>query len=404
MPSLSASPRTLCAALLALGSTFAHAAEPVRIGLVLAKQGTWAEVGTYAATAAEIAVQQAGGKVLDRPVELTWLDEANPQSAQQNIGKLIADTKVVGVIGGTNSATGLAMAAVAKREKVPLIVSNAAAREITGAQCNRYTFRTILPTPAAARALTPTLLEKGKDWYFLVGNYAYGLDIHNSFAALLKQAGGSEKGFDPVPIGTTDFSSYILKIKGAKPQVVVVGLGGSDQINFLKQWVEFGLKDTALLTTPITSDSAFWAIGDKAATGVYGMQWHYTDPNNSPAEKDFVKRFTEKVGKPPVIEAWLGWTSMRMMLAGIAKAGSTSSKDVVTAMENLTLEENGSKTYYRSWDHQLIHQVLVTRAQPAAANDKWNMIKILDRVPAQASQLDGYYGSREDVGCKLDPL
>lgn len=382
----------------------AQASEPVRIGLVMAKQGTWAEVGTFAATAAEIAVQQAGSQVLGRPIELTWLDEASPQTAQQNITKLIKDNKVVAVIGGTNSAAGLSMASVAKREKVPLIVHGGAAREITGARCNRYTFRSMLPVTGAASALVPKLLERGKDWYFIVGDYAYGHDIHATFGGLLKQAGGTEKGFDPVPVGTTDFSSFILKIKGTKPAVVVVGLGGADQINFLKQWSEFGLKDGPLVTTPITSDSTMWAVGSAAATGVYGMQWHYTDAANSPIEQDFVKRFTQKEGKPPVIEAWLGWTSMRMLLEGIKKAGSTQPGAIVTALENLKLDDKGGAQYFRSWDHQLMHPVLITQAGPAAASDKWNMIKILQKVPGSTSQLDAYYGTQAEVGCTLEPL
>ncbi|MGI4815609.1 MAG: ABC transporter substrate-binding protein [Janthinobacterium lividum] len=386
------------------GVVSAQTQEPIKIGLVLAKQGTWGEVGGMAAASAEIAVQQAGGKVLGRPIETIWYDEGSPQGAQQNMTKLIDQDKVVAVVGGSNSGTGLAMASVAKQAKIPFVITAAAARELTGSLCNRYTFRSELPTPVAARALSPTLLRRGKDWYYLVGNYAYGTDTHSAFAQQLKKAGGTEKGLDLVPVGTSDFSSYILKIKGVKPSVVIVGMGGTDQINFLKQWAEYGMKDGPLLATPITSDTSFWAAGPTATTGSYGMSWHYSDPTNAAADKEFVKLYIRKTGRPPAIEGWLGWVSMRMLIQSIANAGSTQPAAIVSSLETQVMDPKGSPYYFRKWDHQLIHQVLVTKAGPPTTSDKWNVITILDKEPKSLAQPDEYYGTPQEIGCTLEPL
>ena len=128
----------------------AAADEPVRIGMVLAKQGAFGQQGADLAAGVQIALKDAGNKVLGREVELTWLDEADPQNATQNITKLIQDQKVAVVLGGTSSATSLAMGAVAKRSRVPFVSLNAAAREITGKQCNRFMFRGPASVPVYA--------------------------------------------------------------------------------------------------------------------------------------------------------------------------------------------------------------------------------------------------------------
>ena len=141
------------ALLAATKDALAQTTGPVRIGLVYSKQGPGSAIGEYLQRGSALAVAQAGGKVLDRPVELVWLDEANPQVSQQNMEKLIKEDKVVAVVGGNYSSSALAMMSVADREKIPLILTGAAASEITGKNCNRYTFRTQATVPNALMVL-----------------------------------------------------------------------------------------------------------------------------------------------------------------------------------------------------------------------------------------------------------
>lgn len=386
-----------------LQPAFAQADKPIRVGVVSAKQGVFAESGTAAGNGAQLAVDQAGAKVLGRPVEVLWYDDPSPQSAQQNITKLIDDDKVVGVVGGTNSASGLAMAAVAKRAKVPLIVHAGVAREITGKECNRYTFRTAFAIPAATRALGPMLLERGKKWYFISANYAMGQDAYGSMKATVQAAGGQEVGSDQVPLGTSDFSSFILKIRQAKPDVLYAGLAGNDMNNLLKQLAEYGMKDKPVVASPTITDSAMWAVGADAAAGYYTKSWQYTDPANSPDEKQFTKLWLAKFGKPPAIEAWQGWMSMRMMLRAIEKAQSTEGPAIVKALETLKNTDGAMPAYYREWDHQFVHSVLVVKGRAPTA-DKWDMLEVVRKAPAAAADLDALFGTKAEAGCTLGEL
>jgi branched-chain amino acid transport system substrate-binding protein len=310
--------KTVAGGVLAMGMPGllrAQGPAPVKIGMVFAKQGTWTVQGEQLASGVRMALDEVGGKILGHPVELVWYDEPNPQSAQQNMQKLIDEDKVVAVIGGSNSGTSLAMSSVAKRARIPYITPNAAAAAVTGKECTPYTFRTLTTTMVASRALAPALLAVGKKWFFLTANYAFGQDIYSSMSSLLKEAKGTEAGSDLAPLGTTDYSSFILKIRQAKPDVVVAGLPGGDLSTFLKQWAEMGMKGKIPIACPIIGDADLWSIGAAAATGYYGKPWHFSSPGNPAADKAFAKAYMDKHGKPASDKVWLGWFTMRALIA-----------------------------------------------------------------------------------------
>lgn len=391
------------AALSVPGLSFSQAGgpkDPVKIGLIFAKQGTWTEQGEHLVNGARVAVAQAGSKLLDRPVELVWLDEPNPQVAQQNMQKIVDEEKVVAVIGGTNSGTSLAMSSVAQRSKIPFIAANAAARDITGKGCNRYTFRTLATTQVACRAVAPHLANIGKKWYFLVASYVFGLDIYNSMKSELKAVGGTEVGFDQTPLGTTDFSSFILKIRQAKPDVVVLAIQGNDLSNFLKQYKEFGLEGKIQVCNPVIGDSDLWSIGPQASFGIYGKPWHFSDPSNPPADKEFAAAYLKAHGKPAADKAWLGWQSMRLLIGAIQKEGSLDPAKIVTGLETLKVRDGDSLTYFRDWDHQLLHRYLVLKVKKEIT-DKWDYLETIGQSPINPSGLETLFGSKAEIGCTL---
>ncbi len=381
----------------------ARAQEPAKVGLVFAKQGTWTEQGEHLVNGAKVALEQVGSKVLGRPVEFVWLDEPNPQVAQQNMQKMVDEMKVSAVIGGTNSGTSLAMASVAKRSKMPFIAANAAARDITGKECNRYTFRTLATTPVACRAVAPHLASIGKNWYFLVASYVFGLDVYKSMKAELDAVGGKEVGFDETPLGTTDFSSFILKIRQAKPDVVVLAIQGNDLSNFLKQYKEFGLQDKIPVCNPVIGDSDLWSIGAETSFGIYGKPWHFSDPSNPPADKEFAAAYSKAHGRPASDKAWLGWQSMRMLIGAIQKEQSFEPEKIVAGLETLQVRDGEALTYYRDWDHQLLHRYLVLRVKKKIT-DKWDYLELLGQSPANPGDLDTLFGSKAEVGCTLGSL
>src|SRR5476649_1589061 len=150
----------------------AGAAEPIRIGLLLAKTGQIAPQTEYLAQGTYLALEQRNNMIGGRPAELVWLDEPSPQAATQNMQKLVQENKVCAILGGSLSSNALAEEATAAELKVPLVIDNAAATDITGKNCNRYTFRLNTPVLVQSRMLAPFALTYGKKWYFITASFA----------------------------------------------------------------------------------------------------------------------------------------------------------------------------------------------------------------------------------------
>jgi len=269
----------------------ARAAEAIKIGVLLPKSGPYAVQGETGKNGAQIAVDDFGGSVLDRPVQIIWLDESSPQSSQQNMRKLIEEEKVTAVQGGVSSGDVLAIMPVAEQAKMLLMATGPNATEITGKNCNKYTFRVDLPNKVTVQSVYPQLKERGKNWYFIVASYAWGIDAYNQMKDVLVKDGGTVLGYDQAPLGTTDFSSYILKLRQAKPDVLYVGLGGTDLTNLLKQMHEIGLTRQMGLSAPIVNDSDLWTAGPDAAFGTYPKLWNYTGPHLSKRSSEFADAY-----------------------------------------------------------------------------------------------------------------
>ena len=379
----------------------AAADEPVRIGMVLAKQGAFAQQGADLAAGVQIALKDAGGKVLGRGIELTWLDESDPQSATQNITKLIQDQKVSVVIGGTSSANSLAMGAVAKRSRVPFISLNAAAREITGKACNRFMFRGPASVPVYARAMAPDLLAIGKKWYFLIASFTFGDDVLSTYGDIVKAAGGTIAGIDRVPVETTDLSSYILKVRQAKPDLLVSGLANVGPI--LKQFKEFGMTGQVGVAGPAVSDTDLWSVPREALSGIYGKTWYFNDPNNSAEDKAFVETYRKANNRPPTDRVWFGWFMTRFLLAAMESTKSTDSVKLVEALQGLQFQDGGQLVSFREWDHQLIRRPVVGIAQANSA-DTWDTLKVKSQAVASASELETIFGSKDEISCNMELL
>jgi branched-chain amino acid transport system substrate-binding protein len=283
------------------------------------------------------------------------------------------------------------------------------ATEITGKDCNRYTFRVDLPSHVTVRAIFPTLSEnaKNKRWYFLSASYAWGIDSYNQMRDYMKEKdpGATIVGQDQAPLGTTDFSAFLLKLRGGNPQVAWVTFGGSDLTNFLKQFQGIGMTGKVLISSPIVNDSDLWAAGPQAATGIYPKLWNYTGPFNTPKSQAFAKKYQAKFGEPPEVEAWQDWFGMTSILTAIQKTGSTDSKKLVEFLEGYKFEGyKDMPIYFRSWDHQLVQPVLVTQVKPKIT-DKFDYFDVLAEFPkGGAKELDGFYGTKQEVGCNLGPL
>ncbi len=378
----------------------AAAAEPIKIGLLLAKTGDIAAQTEYLANGSYLALEERGNTIMGRPAELVWYDEPSPQGSQQNMQKLVQEAKVCAVLGGSLSSNALAEQATAAQLKIPFVCNNAAATAINGANCNHYTFRLNTPVAVQAAMFAPFIMGYGKKWYFLTAAYAFGQDIAKSFKELLAKAGGTVVGDDSVPLNTPDYSSFILKIRQAKPDMILGGVPAGDLSTFLKQWNEMGMKGKIPVCEIAIGDTDIWSVGPEAATGLYTSLWWYQNPGNPPDEQKFAADYLKKYGKPAADKAWMGWVAAKSLFESIDAVKSTETEAIIKGLESWKGGTATSPYYWRKGDHQMLLKNLVVEVKPKIT-DKWDYFDVKGMVPKDAADLDSVFGSPAANGCKM---
>ena len=381
----------------------ASAAEPIKIGMIWAKTGQIVQQAEYLAQGTQLALEQRGNMLLGRPAEIVWLDEPNPQGAQQSAERLIEEHKVVGLLGGALSSFALAISSVAKKSKIPYVAANAAAGAITGASCNKYTFRLQPPVDVHTRVLAPYCATLGKKWYLLTAAYAFGQDIKKSFTDYITANGGEVIGADEVPVNTADYSSFILKIRAAKPDVVIGGVSANDLTTFLKQWNELGMRGKIPFAEIAVGNTDLWGVGPEAADGLYTLTWYYQNKNNPPDEQAMAADYLKKYNRPAADKAWMGWMAARALFDSIEKANSTDAAGIVDALEHWSVKRGDITAGYRAFDHQMTNRLLVAGIKPKIT-DKWDYFDVKAELPATQADIDAAFGTQANSACKMDSL
>lgn len=341
---------------------FAKSEQPIKIGVIDPITGTYAAEGGNQNAGAKLAVAQinANGGVLGRPVQLLMEDSAsNVGQSVQKARKLVNRNKVNFLMGSVSSAVALALSQAAHDLNTLYLDIGGHADAVTAKQCRWNTFRTCSTTWLLTAGDFKTIFEKyGKKWYFITPDYAFGHALHRDYVAQLKQAGGTELGNALAPLGTTDFSSYLIKAKAAGPDALIVLTDGDDMINTLKQATQFGLNKAMGIGGPMMELEVLESLPAVARYGYWNMEWYWKQPN-VPHVKEFVDSYKKaNNNKVPTARSWFGFASAHALALAVQKAKSVDTMKVMRALEGLELPPEVAlqphTPVYRAGDHQLI--------------------------------------------------
>jgi branched-chain amino acid transport system substrate-binding protein len=377
--------------------------QPIKIGHLIPQSGFLSAMGEYMIKAAQLAADEinAAGGVLGRQIRLVPEDDQNPGVAVQKATKLIQQEKVDALMGTVSSAVCLAVMDVADRSKMLLVNTGSNSDEIRGKRCNYYTFSVEGSNSQYVNTIARYLLteKKYKRFYFLTSDYAFGHDLLRVARGLLQKMGGTEVGSELVPTGSVDFSTYLLKVKSANPDVVFQNLAGSDQTNFMKQYAEFGL--TMEVAGGLIDTLLMWPVGVGAITGSFPLLWWYDLAYEE--SKRFTAAFTKRYGKPPENQAWGDYYSTKVIAMAMQQAGTTDSKKVVEAMEKVKFDGGkGRELYFRTWDRQLMQPIWVAIGKKKGeAKDQWDIWKIAGEVPDKNESLEIIAATKEENPCEF---
>ncbi len=376
---------------------------PIKIGHLVPLTGFLSPMGDYASKAGKLAIEEinAAGGVLGRQLETIVDDETNPGVGVQKATKLIQQDKVDFLLGTVSSAVALAIMDVAERYQKIFFNTGSNSDEIRGGKCNYYTFCTEASNTQYVKAIGRYLVKNKnyKTFYILTSDYAFGHDLTRVTRRLLNELGGKEIGHDLVPTGTADYSSYLLKIRNAKPEVIFCNVAGGDQTTFLKQYTEFGLKiDVA---GGVTDTVLMWNAGKDTAQGVWTVIW-WGDLEQRVHQEIRDRRIGRSTASRRRTRPGATTPASRCLAEAIKMAGTTESKKVVEALEKIKFDGGkGRELYYRTYDHQLMQPMYVVDIKKTGNKDKYDIFNIVAEVPGKDESLEVIAATKEENPCSM---
>jgi branched-chain amino acid transport system substrate-binding protein len=377
---------------------------PVRIGMVDPLTGVYAAPAGNEVMGAKLAIEQmnAKGGILGRQVEMLVEDSANDVgTGVQKTRKLIERDNVNFIIGDVNSGIAAAMAQVTSEKKILHIVSGGHTDTITGKDCKWNVFRVCNTTRMEANSVSDLLYTKyGKKWHFVTPDYAFGHTLYQACADNLKKLGGTVTGNELTPLGTTDFSAYLIKARAANPDVMLLLVQGSDMINCLKQIVQFGLNKQIHIAGTQQELESLAGLPPEARIGIWMFEWYWKQPGVPGVEKFVADIRKMNGGKVPTARHWFGYTSA-MTFALIANQEKTiDSVKLAQALGDFELPAEvklqPNKVYYRKGDHQLMTSAFVGEAVSAGKDDPEDLYRVDQVVPGDKTS-----PPVSETGCSL---
>jgi ABC-type branched-subunit amino acid transport system substrate-binding protein len=341
--------------------------------------------------------------VLGKKIETGVADsETKPDPAIQAATRFIRDNKAIMLTGGVSSAVSIALEKLGQREKVIFMVGNSGSNDTTGKDCQRYGFRSQNSAYMAAKALAPVLakeLGKNKKVAYLTPDYTYGHSVLDSMKEFTGKEGWTTATNQLAPLGTTDFSSYLLNIANSGADVFVNIAFGADAVASTKQAEQFNILTKMKYVVPNISQFQAQELGAKIMGGTYGTQaWWWTEEDHFPLAKYFVADFEKANGYKPRWGASEAYIQMLVWADAVTRAGTFYPVDVIKALESgHKVDSIYGKVWYRAGDHQMVRPVpVVVGKKPDEMKGKEDFYRIVEIVPG-----DKAMPPLSETGCKM---
>jgi branched-chain amino acid transport system substrate-binding protein len=385
----------------------------VIIGVINDQSGVYLDLsGTNSVKAVQMAIDDFEAKYgkgsLGGTIEVTSADHQNkPDLANAKAQEFYDRNGVDMIIDVPTSSAALAIATVAKEKRKLYFNITAATTELTGQQCNKYTYHYAYDTWMLANGTgTEVTKNVGKRWYILYPNYAYGQDMDRSFQRAIKANGGEVVLSDasPFPNASNDFSSFLLKAPSLNPKPEILGTmnAGGELVNVVKQYNEFRLRDQGIkLAIGLLFDTDIHALGPDAFAGtLYTTPWYWNLDQQSREWADKYQRVVGGQNRPTFAHAG-NYSATMQYLEAIRRAGSDEADAVVRALDGQTFSDffirNGQ---FRAEDHRVVHDVYLAEVKPQSdVQEPWDYSKIVSTTPA--AQAFRPVSESKEAGCNM---
>jgi branched-chain amino acid transport system substrate-binding protein len=339
--------------------------------------------GPGSVVAAELAAEQfaaTGGGVA---VKIIAADHQNKPDVGSQIAREWVDRDGVAAIADSvNSAVGLAVNQIMAEKHRTFVATNVGTSDLTGKFCKPTTVQWTMDTYALGNTAARAMIKQGGDsWFFISFDYALGAALERDATASLTALGGKVLGSVKHPLGTSDFSSYLLQAQSSGAKVVALADTGADLINAVKQAAEFGLTKKQTLLGLFTQIVDVQAIGLPAAQGMLVTEAFYWDLND--ATRAFSARFAQRFnGKMPTANQAGVYSSVLAYLRAAKAAGTIDGEAVLAEMRRAPIQDDLFGTVTVRQDGRAVHDMYSFRVKaPAESKSAWDLYQIVARIP-----------------------
>jgi branched-chain amino acid transport system substrate-binding protein len=357
----------------------------VKIGMLEDMASLYADItGVGAVTAAKMAVEDFGGKVLGKPIEVVAADHQNkPDIASATAREWFDIQHVNALMDVAASATALAAIEVAKTKNKIVVLNGPGATRITNEACTPISIHYTYDNYALSHGTGAATVKAGYDtWFFLTADYAFGHDLEQVTADMVRAGGGRVLGSVRVPINTLDFSSALLQAQASKAKVIGLANAGSDTSNSIKQAAEFGIaRGGQKLAGLLVFINDINALGLEAAQGMLLTNAFYWDRNDE--SRAWSQRYFQRMSKMPNMTQAGIYSATTHYLKAVEAAGTDETQAVMERMRSTPINDFFAKNGKIREDGRMVHDMYLYEVKkPAESNGTWDYYKLVATIPA----------------------
>ena len=357
--------------------------DAVKIGVLTDMSGVYADYGGPGAVmAAKMAVEDFGGKMFGKPIEVLSADHQNKPDIAKNVTLQWFDRdKVDMTIENLNSGVALAVTALGKEKNKITIVNGAASARLTNDSCAPATsIHYLMDTIALGSVVGKAIVKDGGDsWFFLTADYAFGHSLEKDTGEVVKAAGGKVLGAVRHPLSTGDFSSFLLQAQSSGAKIVGLANAGGDTVGSIKAAAEFGLTKKQNLAALLMLITDVHAVGLGTAQGLYLTEGWYWDTNAE--TRAWAKKFEERMKKKPNSNQASVYSATLHYLNAVKAAGTDDTAAVMKKMHDTPINDMFAKGGKIREDGRMIHDMYLYQVKtPAESKAPWDYYKLKGTV------------------------
>jgi branched-chain amino acid transport system substrate-binding protein len=373
---------------------------PVKIGLLADLSSVYSQAGGPGSIeAARMAIADFDGTVLNRPIEFVSADPKNSPELGTAIARQWYSEGVDVIADVPNSAVALAVQQVSRQEKKMVLFSAPASDDLTGPNCSPYSVHWTYDTYAMAHGTANAIVSSGgTSWFFITADYAFGYAMQRDAGNVVRADGGMVLGSALAPLGTVEFSRYLLQAKNSRAEIVGLAIAGQDMINAIKEASAFSIvQDGQRLAGLLVSIADVHSLGLKTAQGLVMTTAYYWDQNDK--TRAFAERFFSKMERMPTMLQAGVYGAITHYLKAVQAAGSNDPDSVMAKMREIPINDFMTRNGKLRIDGRVMRDMYLFEVKsPAESKYPWDYLKLLQTIPG-----DEAFRPLNEGGCPLVP-